>query len=121
MTKHAHIYEQIILCSGLVRDIKRMKIIIICKNMKDCREYFRADIFRYLYDDDDQSFEGHIGEDIGQDWAHWAHSDFDHIHQDIGHIQILATFRLWGHWAHWAHSDFDHIGTLSNLQNVTKV
>ena len=72
MTKHAHIYEQIILCyrSGLVRDIKRMKIIIIGKNMKDCRGYFRADIFRYLYDDDDQSFEGHIGEDIGQDWNH---------------------------------------------------
>ena len=36
--------------------------------MKDCRGYFRADIFRHLYDDDDQSFEGHIGEDIGQDW-----------------------------------------------------
>ena len=70
MTKHAHIYDQIILCycSGLVQDIKRMKIIIIGKNMKDCRGYFRADIFRYLYDDDDQSFEGHIGEDIGQDW-----------------------------------------------------
>ena len=68
MTKHAHIYDQIILCycSGLVQDT--YQITIIGKNMKDCRGYFRADIFRYLYDDDDQSFEGHIGEDIGQDW-----------------------------------------------------
>ena len=56
--------------------------------------------------------------------AHWAHSDFGHIwtlgtlgtfkfrphwdfgdighighiHQDIGHIQILATLGLWAHW-----------------------
>ena len=33
MTKHAHIYEQIILCSGLVRDIKRMKFIIIVEDI----------------------------------------------------------------------------------------